>query len=370
MKKFAVITIIGMVSIIIFNSFKSPLSNPTPPTGYSGAPTQNRTCRNCHNSFSLNTAGGSIVATGLPSGFYIPGHAYNFTITITNAAITEVWGFEIKAVVTGTSGTALGTFSTTNPNATVSSNELKHNNAVGFHGTSYTYTNLTWTAPSSGTSAVSFYMTGVAGDWDGSESNDYVYSNSIIGIPVPVTLGDFSGKIFENSALIEWNTFTESGSKNFEIERSPDGRKYETIATIASAGNSNSIKNYSYTDNTIPKNVQVIYYRLKMVDTDGKYEFSNVIALKPALPVYISKLYPTLIRNDESINISMISNEAINAVISVYSANGIKLFEKAQMLNKGRNDFTINGFKNADHGIYLLKVNAGSFSEIRRVIVE
>lgn len=370
MKKIITISVIALVSIITFNSFRSVKSNPTPPSGYSGAPTQNRTCRNCHNSFSLNTAGGSVVATGLPVGFYVPGKAYDFSITITNATAMEVWGFEIKAVVAGTSGTALGTFSTTNTNATVSSNELKHNNAVGFHGTSYTYTNLRWTAPSTGTSSVSFYMTGVSGDWDGSESSDYVYSNSILSIPIPVAFGSISGKLVQHSAVLEWNTFSESGSMNFEVERSSNGRLYESIGTIAAAGNSNSDRHYSYTDNNLPKNEQVLYYRLKMVDLDGKYKYSDVVILKPASETYISKVYPDIIRKNGTVNVSVISNKVQDVGISVYSLNGTKLYEQKQVLIKGQNDLIVTGFNNAASGIYLVKINTAGFSDIKKIIVE
>jgi len=370
MKKIIILSFVALVSIITFNSFRSIKSNPTPPSGYSGAPTQNRTCRNCHNSFSLNTAGGSVIATGLPTGFYVPGQVYDFSITVTNATVMEVWGFEIKAVVAGTSGTALGTFSTTNLNATVSSNELKHNNAVGFHGTSYTYTNLKWTAPAAGSPAVSFYMTGVSGDWDGSESADYVYSNSILSIPIPVSFGDITGKIIENSAVLDWSTFSESNTRNFEVERSIDGRQFDFMDALTAAGNSNSVKHYTYVDSKLPENVPVIYYRLKMVDLDGKFTYSKVVILKPGLPLYISKVYPTVIEKQGVVNITVISSQVQKVLLTVYSVNGIKLHEQEQMLIKGQNDLTVKGFTNAAPGLYLLKINAGNFNDIRKIIVE
>ncbi len=370
MKKLIIISAIGLITIISFNSFKNPLSNPTPPSGYSGAPTQNRTCRNCHGDFPLNTAGGSVNATGLPTGFYIPGKAYHFSITITNPVSMPVWGFVIKAVIAGTSGTALGTFSTLNPNTVVSSNELKHNNAVGFTGTTYTYSNLTWTAPSTGTSAVSFYMTGVAGDWDGSETGDYVYSKSILSIPIPVTLGDITGKICNNTAVIEWNTYSESGARNFELEKSSDGRNFNMIKSIASTGNSNSIKNYSYVDNDLPKNEEIIYYRLKMIDLDGRFDYSKVIMLKHALSIYIDKCYPDVIDKYGKVNINMVSNKEQKAYIAVYSINGIKIHEKVQLLSKGMNAFMINGFNKANAGVYIIKINAGDFSDHRKVVIQ
>jgi hypothetical protein len=367
MKKLIILFVVtGLVAIL---SFKSPLTNPRPPAGYTGAPTQNRYCTNCHSDFALNTAGGSVFATGLPIGSYVPGQVYNFSITITHNTPMLVWGFEIKAVIAGT-GTALGTFSTTNPNAIVLSSELKHDVAVSLTGTSYTFNNLNWTAPATGSSAVSFYMTGISGDNDGSEAGDYVYSNTILNIPIPVTMGDITGRFFDNSAIIEWSTYSESGSGHFDVERSIDGINFEVIKTIASSGNSNSIKLYSCTDIALPKNAPVLYYRLKMVDLNGKWEYSKLISVKQPVSTYLESIYPTLITSNESIQIRMVSSMAQPCVITILSATGQKLLELSQKLNKGQNEFSINSNGLKETGIFLLVIKGENFNETRKIIVQ
>jgi len=61
----------------------------------------NQVCTACHGDFAINITGSSVVATGLPSGSYVPGQAYNFSIKITHpTAINTIWGFAIKAVNT------------------------------------------------------------------------------------------------------------------------------------------------------------------------------------------------------------------------------------------------------------------------------
>lgn len=369
MKKFIILGITGFAAILSFNSFKAPKSNPDPPSGYTGAPTQNRTCRNCHGDFALNTVGGSIVVTGLPTGSYSYGQVYNFSVTITNPTVRQNWGFAIKAVVAGT-GTALGTFSTTNPNATVASSELRNTNAVAFTGTSYTYTNLSWTAPSSGTSVVSFYMTGLAGDNDDSENGDYVYSNSILSLPLPVALGDISGKLSGHTAIIEWNTFSEPASAHFELERSVDGRNYEMIKMAPGAGASNTVKYYNYVDNNFPSNEKVLYYRLKMVEQSGQYQFSKVITLKPSVATYIVNVYPSLVAPNEMVRVNMISHTDQQAQIIVYTSLGQKMSEQVSKLVKGENVILLNNFSKSGRGIYLVNIKAGSFTETQKVIVE
>ena len=180
------------------------LSNPNCPTGYSTAPglnsTTTRNCTSCHGDYSLNTAGGGITLTGLPSTF-TAGTSYPFTIKINHSAANRtVWGFSIKAVDTLTHA-VVGTWTTTNTNTSIkgtaggSSYELSHANAAtSAAANSYTYSGLSWTAPAVPTAVqarVKFYVAAVAGNNNGSEAGDYVYTTSFTSnqqvAPTPCT---------------------------------------------------------------------------------------------------------------------------------------------------------------------------------------
>lgn len=369
MRKTSILGILCLLVIISANSFKTPLSNPTPPSGYTGAPTQNRYCTNCHGDFSLNTAGGSVYTTGLPSGSYIPGQAYNFSITITSPVAEAVWGFEIKACVAGT-GTAVGTFSTTNPNVILSSSELKHGTAVVVNGTSYTYDNLTWTAPSTGGATVNFYFTGVAGDNDNSEAGDYVYSGTISNVVVPVKMGDFTAVLCNNVVRLDWQTYFESDLEHFEIERSTDGINYAFVESINGMGNSNTTQRYHYSDQ-VTNCKDVLYYRLKILDRDGSYEYSKTIRVKIAeSPTSLIKLYPTMVGPGDEIHAEMLSAVNQSALITFYNVSGEMVGQQTIALNKGINSFTVGGpaFR-AYHGIMLMKVMTSDFKDTRKILI-
>jgi hypothetical protein len=188
---------------VLFTSLKMT-SNPNCPTGYTTAPSLNgttvRNCTSCHGDYSLNTAGGGIVVTGLPA-IYNPGQSYPFTVKINHSASNRtVWGVAIKAVDTVTHA-VIGAWTTTNPNTSIkgssggSSYELSHANAATSTATNtYTYSNLTWTAPSLPTavqSRVKFYVSAVAGNNNGGEGGDYVYATSLTSnqyvAPTPCT---------------------------------------------------------------------------------------------------------------------------------------------------------------------------------------
>jgi hypothetical protein len=355
--------------ILILNSFKTPLFFNAPPSGYSGAPTQNRTCVNCHNDFALNN-GGSVTVSGLPVGNYTAGEVYNFSVMIQHAAGASIWGFELKAVISGT-GTAIGTFSTTNTHATVVSNEIKHNNAVSFIGTSYTYTNLSWTAPSTGSSNVSFYFTGVAGDADGSEFGDFVYSNSILNIPViPLTLGSFTGSCENEGIRLNWTTYAEAGTSQFTIERSLDGVDFRSIQTVPAAGNSQRTLQYTFVDRSYPAIGGLLYYRLKMNDLDGKYSYSTVLVVKAPVPSLAMYCYPSPVGKDNKVHIMINIPGVEKGNINWIQYDGSILASEEVNLRNGWNELVRNIPLNAQPGVLIIRVRTARGHYSYRLLVK
>lgn len=168
---------VAYMGMVAGNSGSKKLSSSQSPEGYTGA--NGVYCTSCHSTNALNTAGGAVAATGLPSGSYIAGRAYAFSMAISHAqADRKKWGFSIVAV--NKAGQPVGTFSTTNPNAALSGAELSHADAVTTaEQASYTYTNLTWTAPANPTAddeVVTFYYAANAANGNFSTSGDFIYA--------------------------------------------------------------------------------------------------------------------------------------------------------------------------------------------------
>ncbi len=94
------------------------------------------------------------------------------------------------------------------------------------------------------------------------------------GGPLAVKLNSFNVQKMDNSAKITWNTEQETNSSHFVIERSVDGRTWNSIGTVAAAGSSTHRINYTYYDNAPMRGIN--YYRLKEVDKDAKYDYSPI----------------------------------------------------------------------------------------------
>ena len=99
-------------------------------------------------------------------------------------------------------------------------------------------------------------------------------SNSWADGPLPVTLLDFKASLNEAiGTQLNWSTSSEINNKGFEIERSEDGENFENIEFVKGAGNSKTVQRYQANLNYYAP----AYYRLKQVDFDGAFEYSEVV---------------------------------------------------------------------------------------------
>jgi len=106
------------------------------------------------------------------------------------------------------------------------------------------------------------------------------YNNNTINIIsalLPVTLNSFTGVTNNKQAQLVWETTSETNSDAFIIEKSTDGNSFSTIENIAATNNSAGNR-YTYTDKNAVNGKN--YYRLKMLDKDGHFEYSKTIVVK------------------------------------------------------------------------------------------
>jgi PQQ-dependent dehydrogenase (s-GDH family) len=117
------------------------------------------------------------------------------------------------------------------------------------------------------------------------QANITSFSSFYFGSPnlttLPLYLTHFNGALKEKDVKLEWETSNEINTSHFNIERSSNGSRFETIATMAADGNRVETAPYGYTDKDVSLlPVDRLYYRLKSVDKDGKFTYSSVIAVR------------------------------------------------------------------------------------------
>jgi len=174
-----------------------------------------------------------------------------------------------------------------------------------------------------------------------------------LAVIVPVTLMDFSAIAKPNkTSLLQWKTATELNSDYFVIERGTDGSTFAQVAIVNANGNSNSVINYQMTDN-LPSN-GVNYYRLKMVDADGQFQYSNIVSVtfKSTIAGNVVIVSSTSSHDHFEININSSKAQPVN--YAVYDAGGKMIYTAGASLQNGLNN--INKNMSLPGGVYYFKL--------------
>jgi hypothetical protein len=193
----------------------------------------------------------------------------------------------------------------------------------------------------------------------GANNSFYVHTSNWT---LPVTLVDFKGEVSQKSNTLIWTTATETNNRDFEIERSADGKNFTRIGFIASkalTGNSTSALNYRYNDESPFAGDN--YYRLKQTDKDGKYGFTKVILLnRKVASISISAVYPNPAEKELNVLISAARADKINLIVS--DMTGRIIMQRNISIVAGTNQQVLD-IRHLAAGHYVIKVIGSARSE-------
>ena len=119
---------------------------------------------------------------------------------------------------------------------------------------------------------------------------------------LPVDLSIFKISQVQHNPELTWKTQSERNVQAFEIQKSIDAVKFETVGSVQASGNSTTPQYYAFKD--AAHNAVATYYRLKMVDKDGSHAFSWVISLNAVAPKNKFNVYPNPTK-DGSLNLKL-----------------------------------------------------------------
>ena len=185
---------------------------------------------------------------------------------------------------------------------------------------------------------------------------------------LPVELTSFTAAASSNAVNLKWSTATEIKNNGFGVERSTNNSNWVTLGFVSGNGNSNSVKNYSYTDNSVSKSGKY-YYRLKQVDNDGSYKYTNSTEVNFVAPSVfaLNQNYPNPFNPSTIIAYSVPTGS--NVKLTVYNAIGqaVSVLENG-FKEAGVYNVTFNA-SNLPSGLYFYKLEAGQFSQTRKMML-
>ena len=182
---------------------------------------------------------------------------------------------------------------------------------------------------------------------------------------LPVKYTSFTATKQATSNLLKWSTASESNNSHFEVQRSVDGKSFETIARVKGNGTSNKLHAYTYQDVAAPA-AKTVYYRLKQVDFDGKSELSKTVSVVTAqAQTGINATLPNPFANELSIGVQATTSGV--AQIELMDMIGKLHHSSTEALTAGANTIDINT-TNVPDGIYFVRVSLNGETFTRKVV--
>lgn len=214
-------------------------------------------------------------------------------------------------------------------------------------------------------------------EYNNPSGHEQYFTSTATGNPnnetsLPVELKSFTASTADNKIILNWQTATEINNYGFEVERSRmtdvAAEEWNTIGFVKGSGNSNSIKEYSFTDLNLSADVN-LKYRLKQVDNDGSFTYSKEIEILSSAPSTLNLLqnYPNPFNPTTVISYQLPVNCFVS--LKVYDMTGN---EVASLVNReqqaGSHTATFNASGIAT-GIYFYRIQAGDFVSMKKLIL-
>ncbi len=185
--------------------------------------------------------------------------------------------------------------------------------------------------------------------------------------PLPVELTSFGAECKMQNVELSWETATEVNNYGFSVERRVMNEEWKEISFVKGSGNSNSPKSYSYTDATAPSGK--VQYRLKQIDFDGKYEYSEVVEVTIDAPAKfeLEQNYPNPFNPTTAISYQL--SAVSHVTLKVYDVLGR---EVATLVNEKQNagvyKIAFDGSKYSS-GVYFYRIRANQFIATRKFVL-
>ena len=189
---------------------------------------------------------------------------------------------------------------------------------------------------------------------------------------LPVTLLNFSAAYRNGVTALSWETENEVNFSHYEIERkSETGSDYITIASKQANGNTGRSV-YSSSDNISSLTDAVVYYRLKMVDVDGKFTYSNVIMVrKEKKNLSGISLSPNPVISSTNATVRFDASRAAVVNLRIVDMAGRQVLAQQNNVTEGTNSIQVNNLNRLQPGLYIIQlVNGNELSTFKFSVVQ
>jgi len=201
---------------------------------------------------------------------------------------------------------------------------------------------------------------------DNGVGKSFLYQTNLCSIILlPVNFTDFQVTYSSGVSHLTWTTAQENNTSRFEIEHSVDGTNFTHIGNVAAAGFSTLAKHYGFNDTKPVAGIN--YYRLKVVDKDGKFAYSNIVSITVTVKGNaITAIYPAPF--SDKINIGLASENSMNVEVELFDNTGKRLLSQTNAVKKGLNNIVVGHLEKLVRGFYIIKVQMGEMMFTEKLV--
>jgi len=189
-----------------------------------------------------------------------------------------------------------------------------------------------------------------------------------VGYVLPVQLIEFSGASQISNVVLNWSIITPLNIDRFEIERSTDNMMYEKVGSVAGNVSLNELHKFTANDNISNIKTSVIYYRLKIIATNGQVKFSNVLLIRKNINKTEVTVQPNPASNSTSIH--FYADKESEVTIRLIDAVGKTVIYKKQKVTKGNNVLQLNELSQLNNAVYSVQIVINDEIVTKKLIVQ
>jgi plastocyanin len=184
---------------------------------------------------------------------------------------------------------------------------------------------------------------------------------------VPVELTSFTASVNENSVTLNWKTATETNNSGFQVQRKTSNSEWTNVTFIKGTGTSTQAHNYSYTDQNLESGNYS--YRLKQIDFDGSFDYSNIVNASVSAPAKfeLTQNYPNPFNPTTKINFSVPANG--NVRLTVYNVLGQEITTLVNGFMKAGSHTVQFNAANLNSGLYFYKLESNNLAQVKKMML-
>ncbi len=206
--------------------------------------------------------------------------------------------------------------------------------------------------------------------------NDYVLDDIQItgcanNIPLPVTLTNFTATYKNGVTILNWEVENEINFSHYEIERkAASAGSYNEVARKELNINSSNKSSYIVNDNISNVTDNKFLYRLKMVDVDGKFKYSNeILVSKEGGSIKGIRISPNPVVNSDMVTVRFDAAAKATVDFKVMDLSGRVILKQQNRVEEGANSVSLTNLKSLQSGTYILQMNDGVNIQTTKFII-